>query len=297
MLLSILQRASKMKKIIAKIFLLLFLIVSPFAYSEEGCFYVLKEPKPETGMFAAVQTVLCFLDVYEKHGGDWSGVEVNFGTEGLYWVANKGHNWWQYYFDPICIKKTRPKSMHYLDIFGLQKLCLQFGFHPIGHRYGNYLIQKYVKVKDAIQKKANSFYKKNLRNAYLIGVHYRGTDKVTEAPRVPYDQVYAKIMEVMKTMPKKEVKIFVATDEQQFISYITNKFPHHVYYTIATRAADSLPVHIHHNLNPYENGVEALVDCLLLSKCRVLIRTESHLSNTALMFNPDIIPHTLNCYK
>ena len=281
-------------KMIAKLYFLVFFAISPLACTE-NCYYVLKDPLPKTGMFAVFQSVLCFLDIYENHGNRWNGLEVNFGTEGLYWAKDKGPNWWQYYFEPICINRTSPSSIESLDIFGLQKLCIKFGVSNIARNRGNYLVQKYVRIKPEIQKKVTSFYEKYMQDAFLIGVHYRGTDKVIEAPRVSYEQVYLKILEVMGTTQKK-VKIFVATDEWQFISYISAKFPQNVCFTEATRATDSQPVHLYHNLDPYKNGLEAIVDCLLLSKCDVLIRTESHLSNTALMFNPNVIPYTLNAY-
>lgn len=285
----------QINKLLIKLYFLLFFAISPLSCNEEGCFYVMKDLYPNTGMFATVQGVLGFLHMYETKGSGWSGLEVNLGTEGVYWTAAKGNNWWEYYFQPIRISKTQPNKTVHLDFFGLDKL----GIHGVSRERGHYLIKKYIKIKEEIQDKADIFYKKNLQNSYVIGIHYRGTDKIIEAPRVSYEAVWIKILEVIDKLRLgriKNMKIFVATDEEQFISFIRSKF-NDVYSTEATRAADSLAVHIFHNQDPYKNGEEALIDCLLLSRCQVLIRTESHLSTTALMLNLDIIPYTLNkCY-
>lgn len=283
-----------MKNWISKFCFLLSLFAATFCHSTESYFYVLKDPYPNTGLFAVFQTVLCFLDLYEQNSHQWNGFEVNFGVEGVYWTKMKGSNWWHYYFEPIQRPPKRPiRGIQYIDIFGLTKMRAREISRTLGHQ----LIEKYIKIHNTIKTEAENFYEKNLQNAFIIGVHYRGTDKIIETPRVSYDTVYEKIVTIMQETPKQNMKIFIATDEEAFICFMKDKFQNNIYYTNATRSMNSLPVHLHYNQDPYKNGKEALIDCLLLSKCNALVRTESHLSNTALMLNLDLVPHTLNSYR
>lgn len=84
-------------------------------------------------------------------------------------------------------------------------------------------------------------------------------------------------------------KLFVATDEQLFLTYIENAFPNLVISHNASRSADGTPLHLgRSDINPYQQGEDAIIDCLLLSKGDILIRTSSNLSAWSSYFNPYI---------
>ena len=53
------------------------------------------------------------------------------------------------------------------------------------------------------------------------------------------------------------------------------------------RSKDGKPVH-YNSEDPYRVGEEALIDCLLLSRTNLLVRTSSNLSLCARYFNPSI---------
>ena len=60
----------------------------------------------------------------------------------------------------------------------------------------------------------------------MIGLHYRGTDKASEAPKVPYEQVQMEVRQITDTLPEDfPYKIFVATDEQAFLDFMIQHFP------------------------------------------------------------------------
>ncbi|MCB1124766.1 MAG: hypothetical protein KJT03_24645, partial [Verrucomicrobiae bacterium] len=83
--------------------------------------------------------------------------------------------------------------------------------------------------------------------------------------------------------------LFVATDEEAFISHLKERGDIGISYTHSLRSADNKPVHFSegHRSN-YQLGFEALLDCLLLSRCDFLLRTESNLSKVSEFFNPSI---------
>lgn len=98
-------------------------------------------------------------------------------------------------------------------------------------------------------------------------MHYRGTDKSSEANPVSYDTVIKHIRSVMAMHRNKRIKIFVATDDARFATYIHKQFPHLVIMRNALRSDSSLGVHVRSDLNPYQKGEDVVIDCLLLSRC------------------------------
>jgi hypothetical protein len=150
------------------------------------------------------------------------------------------------------------------------------------------LIRKYIKIKPYFIRKANQFFDSNLKGHYVISIHYRGTDKRLEAPRVPYNTVCDAIREYMTTHGPEDYKIFVATDEEQFLQHVKMTFRGLVAAYPSTRSMSQEPIHHGQSISPHQLGEEAIIDCLLLSQGRVLLRTASNLSAWASYFNPEI---------
>jgi len=233
-------------------------------------------------------------------------------------------NPWQCYFEPLNefsvdealtseheISDTFQVGFHDLDIKSLENKFLIYNLHsytPLTtwlyfldgktilfkkHRQvvGHY-IKKYVKVKSEIQNKINNFTNKHYTDD-MIGVHIRGTDKKTESSigQRPFITIenYLKCIEVALE-DKPNATLFIASDNNEAIKQIFLNFKKNkkvVYnctrmqsYTSAT------PVHLSSFAGP-KAGEEALIDCMLLSKCNHIICTDSNLSAAALYFNPD----------
>jgi hypothetical protein len=119
----------------------------------------------------------------------------------------------------------------------------------------------------------------------IIGVHYRGTDKVMgpyrELERVPYEYVF-KLLDQCS----REKFFFIATDEEEFIQTANMRYPGRVIFTNAQRSRDAYSVHLSKNaISPFFLGSQALLDALLLSRCDFLYRCDSNLSLASLFFN------------
>ena len=232
------------------------------------------------GMFASCVCVLSFLDLCEQ--GSIAGGRVDFGTEGVYYDPMVGENWWEYYFEPISVsfkpaKKTAPcdRATTYLCGINSKKLSMQ--------RMQD-LNQRYVKIKPHILEQVESFQTAYFQDFHILGVHYRGTDKSRETPRVPYESVYIEIEKAIAALPDDHYKIFVCTDEEAFLKEISEVFPEKILCTNATRSTDLTPIHFA-EVGQYRLGEEALIDCQLLSRCHLLIRTPSYFSQYAEVFN------------
>jgi len=248
--------------------------------------FIVMTGRPKAGLFATLNFVCMLLSRYKA--GNYRGIEVDFGTTGLYYEPKYGKNWWNYYFEPVCFgKKINIKKVvdvPYLD----PHTDLHKKKPPIRQTMFG-MIQKYFHIKPHILDKINTFDKENFKDYFVISVHYRGTDKIKEAPRLPYEKIPEAVLDIMKSHGDKKYKIFVATDEQAFVDYMITLFGDLVCYKKdALRSTSGQPIHFDKNFNHYKSGEDALVDCLLLSRGNFLIRTSSNLSRWATYFNPNL---------
>lgn len=251
------------------------------------------EFNPNVGMFAAANQVLGHLYLFETGKlPNVSGLIIDFEKYGLYYDPSCGPNWWNYYFEPINLGKSEdvkivyPTQEQYWEAWAQRRM--------ISRDTAAQIVKKYIHVKPHIQKKIDEFVESFFFGKYAIGVHYRGTDKNKEAPRIAYETVFE---EIDKHIPgKTPYTLFIATDEANFLEQAEEKYVDRVVAIEAHRSDnnnDDLGVHML-NKNNYILGEEALMDACLLSKCNLLIRTSSNLSLWSTYFNPDLPTILLN---
>lgn len=229
------------------------------------------------GLFSNFDDVLSLCKFYDKDL--YYGIRVDFGKSGLYYDEKYGRNWWNYYCEPICLgakKHRRMRTGHYPWETEL-RTSREEAFR---------LIQKYIFVKRGILDEVDQFCKECFSSEKMIGLHYRGTDKSSEAPRISYEKMTEQVFDKITKEQLKDYKIFVATDENAFLDYMISIFGHRICFKEgAIRSTNGKPIH-YKQPNPYQCGREALVDALILSRCDLLIRTSSNLSRWSTYFNP-----------
>lgn len=231
------------------------------------------------GMFSCVVTMIGLADLCEK--GEYPGFIVDYQDEGAYYEPERGLNWWTYYYEPICVGK-KVKKYHQANTEERNKFSKHAEF-TLSQKRCSQLIKKYIQIKPAVQKVVDDYVEKNF-NSYVIGIHYRGTDKMAVCPRADYEVMSSKVIELCNKQELMNPTIFVATDEQDFLAHMQETFPGQVIFQDCIRSENGKPVHLAKE-NKYKKGEEALVDCLLLSKCQYLIRTSSNLSLCSTFFN------------
>ena len=157
----------------------------------------------------------------------------------------------------------------------------------------DFLVKKHVKLNPKLLREVNTFEAINFKGYTVIGIHYRGTDKITEAPAVHYDAVLS-IMQQEINKSKKELKFFIASDDQGFVDFVRNNFPESMLIIRSSkRSGNGKPIHI--SFKDYRAvNREALIDCLLLSKCSKLYKSASILSGCSVIFNPQLEVEMLN---
>ena len=152
-----------------------------------------------------------------------------------------------------------------------------------------------VTIQDAIQEEVSDFVRRHFSGNRVLGIHYRGTDKVAEAPQVSYERVERCLCDLLET--NQFSSIFVASDEQRFVDFLLTK---DFRIPIAARddscrSLDGNPVHLRRTGSPENTlGIDAISNCMLLSQCHTVLRTSSFLGAWASIFNPDLRVYLLN---
>ncbi len=157
------------------------------------------------------------------------------------------------------------------------------------------LIDKYLGVKQFVLDEVDQFCREHFAQKTVLGIHYRSTDKVGEAPAVAYDSVTRNIRHYLGLYPQTNA-IFISTDDQRFREYIAGEFTalpviiREDYF----RSDNSSSIHHNKRLDKFEVNKDALINCLLLSRCHALIKSSSFLSDWSKLFNPALPVVLLN---
>ena len=243
-----------------------------------------------SGVFSEVTAVLGGLEYYEQRPDIYAGLRVDFKEEGLYHEPAAGPNWWEYYFEPVSIGTSALATLRIVppwqhDFFAATTE------REMSRTTAAALLSRYVRLKPVVRDQVDQFWRDRWHGGRTIGIHYRGTDKSEEAPIVPYDDVVAAVRELLPAHGNGDWRLFVATDEQAFLDHVNNVFPGQVLYREMRRSVDGRPIHKTQG-GGFQKGLDAIVDCLVLSRCGRLVRTASNLGLVAGYFNP-AIPVTL----
>lgn len=250
----------------------------------------------DAGFFSWFKSVIGCLEYFEQHKDIFTNININLNG-GPYHDHSRGSNWWEQYFKPITINQTPSTAQTNNSIMTSTITNLEYlknlGFYACNENFSRerafYLISKYIKIHTPIQEYIDSIIEHEFKNHFVVGIHYRGTDKMYEAREISYQDIYDTIEEEIHTHSTQPYKIFIATDDQLFLNDIAAKF-NSTFALPMHRSTNENPVHLGAQpVSPYQRGLEALLDCVLLSQCNVLIiKTQSNLSSSASDFNPNV---------
>lgn len=243
------------------------------------------------GFFSWFKGIIGSLEYFDRNA-TFTDMQIEL-TGGPYQDQDQNQNWWNNYFEPIIAKKksTEKKQLSCVSVLPSEHL-IGLSFAACNKKFSRerayYLINKYIKLKNFVQEIIDDIIESEFTGYYVIGIHYRGTDKAQEAPHVQYEAIYNQIKRIIKDI-NKPCKIFIATDEQTFLDDIRTKFTS-VFALDIIRSTNGTPLHLGKQpVSPYQRGLEALLDCVLLSRTNILIiKTQSNLSSSASDFNPTI---------
>jgi len=245
-----------------------------------------------SGLFTEFLAAVGALSHYEGWPAIYSGLRIDYQDQGLYFDPANGVNWWEYYFEPISLGTSNHAKATTIDPH-LHDL-LTYHAAAMSRATAHDLMARHVRLRPHLAHKLDAFAATHFAGVYPIGVHYRGTDKHEEAPPVAYEEVAAAIDRAAASAGAQTVRVFVATDDQRFLDFMIERFADRLLYRPMFRSKDGRPIDVTNDDSNYQKGEDAVIDCLLLSRTRCLIRTASNLSLCSSFFNPDVPDLLLN---
>ena len=237
------------------------------------------------GFFSNLRTTLSTVHYCESN----SIKPYIYWKDSIYNEASYGPNAWDYYFEQFYPKPgnstyEKAKQQYFKDKNILTNIV-------------NRLV-----IKDHILNKVEVF-NNGLAHKSSLGVHVRLTDKLTAGSHGHWDPIEGKpvSLDIYKRHisdyldKNNNTNIILCTDSVDAVEYMTNNFENVNYRNDVIRGNGSLSVHHHlHNESNYKKGEDVLVDCLILSKCKHLIKGTSSVAVCSMIFNEKLTCDNLN---
>ncbi len=277
-------------------------------YARQG----LRKMSAWAGMFSEFHSVVGALAYAETHGA--AAVRVDFRS-ALYVDAARGPNWWTYFFerDLMSIPNRSSSGEVHLDR-SLAKYGRLGGFCDVVNgttpylypmTYGvaradvHRLVASHIQIRPPIlDEVARATAGSVTPGAYVVGVHYRGTDSTrrpglmtdNQTTRVSYRAYAEEVRRALDDAAASSYQVFVASDEIEFLEFMQKTFGDRVIFSESSPRvhAGDLPIHLDRTLpvSNYLKGASGLVDCLRLAATDYLVKGRSNLSDASLAFNP-----------
>ncbi|NVJ48093.1 MAG: hypothetical protein HWE07_13240 [Cytophagia bacterium] len=248
-------------------------------------------------------------------------VNYDESCNSYFFDKSYGNNMWSQYFEPLIPSYDFPAigrlcddsncSLNWSDLINLDdKKMLEICEHDINSIYtfpfadwrfkppenlekwyneqrnkGRETFSKYIRIKPSILSKINDFRKKNLEGYNILGIHIRGTD-LSYAPPVSPAEYFFDIDNWISSNQKP--KLFVATDQQQYLSTFKDRYGEIVVSYDSSRSVNEIAPFNLKSISPYKKGEDVLMDMYLLSCTDFLIKGTSAVSELALYINPKL---------
>ena len=206
-----------------------------------------------------------------------------------------GPNWIDYFFEQHTIthvdigavqqQLTASRVVHIANRYDVNFLARGHRLTEFQNEFGDVreasrLFHRHLRFRQSLVDAADSFVAESLGDSPFLGVHYRATDKAgTEAHPVEFLGMARQIETYRGGCP-----IFVATDSPEFLEFCCTRFGEDV---VSFSAPDGAS-HLDQQDRNYDKGRVAIIDCLILSRSRTLIKTPSALSAWSKVLNDSL---------
>jgi hypothetical protein len=151
------------------------------------------------------------------------------------------------------------------------------------------LFHKYARFRPEFEHSAADFWQAHIpENSFVVGVHWRGTDRKTGSKCFKASDFISRVKDVLALGPLDQTRIvFVASDEAAFVESCRQEFAGSVVTQEMERAREGgSALHMAHDRDPEANGRAVILDALLLSRCQHLVKGRSFVSDYSLFWNP-----------
>ena len=246
----------------------------------------------------------------------WTSTSFDNHVSNHFYAPKRGPNVWEYYFEPVMgvsyeeIRKglasgaLSPDQLHsfrdeqvlnwhhadpnrlatfWADDEPVDRAVWMAGKRALGRCY----VRKFVRVRAHILAKVDHFYHQFIAQRHTLGVHIRGTD-FSYAEPTRLEEYLQAIHSHVRQRNLDEYQIFLATDQTQFVERFRAVFGDRIVVYECHRSSNHLPAFHSSTLDPYLKGEEALIDVLLLSRCRFLFKGAAAAGEYTMWFNDQL---------
>jgi hypothetical protein len=170
------------------------------------------------------------------------------------------------------------------------------------------LIREHLRPRKYLSERVDAFFGEHMHRRTVIGVQIRGTDAVSNGEDRAHRkdslvlENYRREVERCLASSSPDARLFVATDDQRSLDFMTGAFGDRVIAYDSLRHAGGeaagrgptgrlMPAYVAvDRLQAARNGEEAVIEYLLLARCALLVHNGSSLARTVLLSNP-ALPH------
>jgi hypothetical protein len=266
------------------------LVVSARQRANKGIFSI--EIEANSGFFSVMQTILFILVFCEE-----KNLHPDISARGGIYGDRLGTvDWFGRLFESLkspeasLVQRLNNRTdIHTSRIKGVEELGLRARYEmSLTLAEASAVFNSHYRPRADVLTEVDSICNRLRVSPQTLAVHYRGTDKIHEAARVPLHVMLEAVEKIAFERPFL-TNILLASDESAFIESF-QRHPFKIPVSIVPAAympRGQTPVHFsgHPGL---AIGREALLTCLILSRCGFLIKTASFLSAWAKVFNPSL---------
>lgn len=268
--------------------------------------HIIESKYLKSGLFGQIFSwILEILPYLEKNNvkPEWRILSRNYGTPPAYNI-----------FPDILSLNYKPE-MHIGESKVIQIAQLKFTKgHPVYNFHydfslANYLFNKYFQLSSEIIDTVDSFFS-TYTNKKIFGLHYRGYDKVfdkSETNPVTEELLLQTALDFLDKKGDVDI-VFLASDVESFMEKATKFLPiptiTFTHPRITNKSLRSFlgkynrkPFHGHNKKYNTQIGRGAIIDSLLLSRCRYLLKCQSALSGWSKVWNPDLEVYRISAFK
>eukprot|EP00937_MAST-01D_sp_MAST-1D-sp2_P007231 g7231.t1 len=210
--------------------------------------------------------------------------------------VNLAPNWWPEYFEQPATSDPAAPEYHfnsYLSRFGLYSSFNNYYFD------GSFpcptarppmpavrdLVQAEVHLRKGTAARLDAFTKQHFAGRHVVGIHFRGTDKILVSGQRPVELYVA----AARSVARPDSLFYVATDVDFALDKFRAAFPGRVVSIDMARAAETEVMGLHRSGKGKVD--DAMMDMLRLSRTDFLIKGRSGLSDVSLLVSPKPLPH------
>jgi len=257
--------------------------------NQEKVLFFIEFNQPEFGFFAYWKFGLAAIAFAERYGFvpviDWTDQGPYYVDSGIDGKTNP----FEYFFDPITEIRIQEARKSFNVVFAnprtYRNIALRYEEDKDLNLFSN-LVKKYYVLREPLKIRLDNEIEKLLNDKKTLGIQIRGVDwgNIEGHPIPPSLEKY--VEEIDKAIAQCGFEqIFLATDAEETVEFISNKYPNKVvvYKDVARAPKGSKTLAIFDNNIKRENngfllGYEVLRDMLTLASCQGLVASYSNVS-------------------